>query len=369
MKPVILATILVFLQGAHAYDIHAVEPDLETPETVDGDPAPGLRVRQYHPAYEKEGDVYHLLYLPTDWEKGKEYPVIVEYSGNKWKSSLGAVEEDDLGYGITGGTGAIWICMPFVDVVNKKNAPTWWGDVDATVSYCIDTVRSVCKDYGGDRDAVFIAGFSRGSIACHYIGLHDEEIASLWRGFICHSHYDGVMEGWGYEAADRKSAAVRLSRLRGRPQFISQEKSTAATEEYLKSTGQKGDFTFVETGFGEHTDTFVLRDVPERAAVREWFEKALNTSPEKMTEERAITLATRFLVHGQSQKDIWTKPPTVSYMEEAPAHGGGELWIVGFSIPVPSGPDGKIVGVRPFYTCTVWVMADGATSGGITHSP
>ena len=68
--------------------------------------------------------------------------------------------------------------MPFVDLKTEKNAATWWGDVAATVDYCKETVRSICDDYGGDSSAVFIAGFARGSIACNYIGLHDDEIAS-----------------------------------------------------------------------------------------------------------------------------------------------------------------------------------------------
>ena len=86
--------------------------------------------------------------------------------------------------------------MPFVDKKNGRNATTWWGDVRATVGYCKATVLRTCEEFGGDPSNVFIAGFSRGAIACNYIGLHDDEIASLWRGFICHSHYDGVRK-WG----------------------------------------------------------------------------------------------------------------------------------------------------------------------------
>jgi hypothetical protein len=41
---------------------------------------------------------------------------------------------------------------------------------------------------------VFIAGFSRGAIACNFIGLRDDEIASLWCGFVVHSHYEGVRD-------------------------------------------------------------------------------------------------------------------------------------------------------------------------------
>lgn len=263
-----------------AEDFERVQPDLVTPVVTNQAPAPGKRVRQFHEDYSGT-DVHHLLYLPSDWVKGREYPVIVEYAGNKWKSSSGTVEGSNLGYGISGGKGVIWICMPFVDKENRRNATTWWGDVDATVKYCKETVSRICTDYGGDASKVFIAGFSRGSIACNYIGLHDDEIASLWRGFVCHSHYDGVRQ-WEYPESDRSSAATRLKRLGNRPQFISQEKSIDATKTYLTSVFPSGDFTFLPLSYPNHTDTWVLRDLPERRVLRDWFQRSLKDegSPE-----------------------------------------------------------------------------------------
>lgn len=257
-----------------AIDLGRVPADLVPPSATDQAPAPGLRVRQSNTNYTGTG-VYHLLYLPTDWEKGKPYPVIVEYAGNKWReSSAGTVDGSKLGYGISGGRGIIWICMPFVDKNNQTNAATWWGDVDATVDYCKQTVRRICEEYGGDSSNVFLAGFSRGSIACNYIGLHDDVIASLWRGFICHSHYDGVRE-WSYAASDRKSATERLKRLGNRPQFISQEISVEATKAYLNEVYPTGNFTFQPLPFADHTDTWVLRDIPERKALRKWLNTVL----------------------------------------------------------------------------------------------
>jgi hypothetical protein len=250
-------------------DIETVQPDLITPLATSESPAPGRRVRQFNEDYEGS-KVYHLLYLPTDWEKGKKYPVIVEYAGNEFRTSPGTVEGSNLGYGISGGEGVIWICMPFVDMENQMNATNWWGDVEATVNYCMKTVERICNEFGGDASNVFIAGFSRGAIACNFIGLHNDEIASLWRGFICHSHYDGVRE-WDYTGSDRESAATRLNRLGDRPQFICQEKSVAATKKYLKSAYPSGRFTFKRLPFQNHTDTWVLRDIPERKELREWF--------------------------------------------------------------------------------------------------
>lgn len=267
--------------------LEEVPQDLITPAATDAAPAPGKRVRQFHENYAGTG-VYHLLYLPTDWVKDGKYPVIVEYAGNAWKTSPGTVEGSNLGYGISGGKGVIWICMPFVDPKTQKNATTWWGDVDATVRYCKETVKRTCAEYGGDSSNVFIAGFSRGAIACNYIGLHDDEIASLWRGFICHSHYDGVRV-WDYPESDRNAAAIRLKRLGGRPQFISQEKTVDATNAYLKKALPSGDFTYLAMSFADHTDTWVLRDLPERRAVRDWFKKALRATnkSDASTEKRA----------------------------------------------------------------------------------
>jgi len=265
-----------------ADDIERVRPDLITPAASDGAPAPGKRVRQTNENYSGT-EVYHLLYLPTDWAEGRDYPVIVEYAGNEWKNSPGTVEGSNLGYGLSGGRGVIWVCMPFVDKGKQRNATTWWGEVEATVEYCKETVGRICAEYGGDPARVFIAGFSRGAIACNYIGLHDDEIASLWRGFICHSHYDGVRP-WGYPESDRDSALARLRRLGDRPQFISQEGGVGATRAYLASVFPEGDFTFQPMSFRDHTDTWVLRDIPERTVLRDWFQRALqDESPQGAT--------------------------------------------------------------------------------------
>ena len=195
---------------SHLSGLETVPKDLITPRVTNDAPAPGKRVRQVNDDY-AGSSVYHTLYLPTDWEKGKNYPVILEYAGNKWETSPGTVEGSNLGYGISGGTGAIWVCIPFVDTEKGINATWWWGDVEATAAYCKNTVKEICARYGGNSSALFLAGFSRGAIACNYIGLHDDEIASLWRGFVCHSHYDGV-RAWEYAGSDRKAAAQRLRR-------------------------------------------------------------------------------------------------------------------------------------------------------------
>lgn len=75
------AAILGF-QPLEAIDIEAVPPDLVTPKATAGDPAPGKRVIQVGEGYEGT-QVHHLIYFPKDWVKGRKYPVIVEYAGNR----------------------------------------------------------------------------------------------------------------------------------------------------------------------------------------------------------------------------------------------------------------------------------------------
>ncbi len=124
----------------------------------------------------------------------------------------GEIESCDLGFGISGGEKFIWVCLPYISPDKKHNQTSWWGDLDATIDYCKTVLPRICETYGGDADNVFIAVFSRGSIACNFIGLHDDEIAKLWAGFICHSHYDGIYS-WQYaERVDKKHCARKHSR-------------------------------------------------------------------------------------------------------------------------------------------------------------
>jgi len=252
-----------------AVDLNAIPPDLFTPAVISNAPTPGLRVRHQLPQYANT-EVYHALYLPTDWEPNRTYPVIIEYAGNQWKTSAGTVDGSNLGYGLTAGQGAIWVCIPYVNTEEKRNQLKWWGDLEATVAYCKDLVRLVCTEFGGDEKNLFIAGFSRGAIACNYIGLHDDEVSALWRGFICHSHYDGL-KAWTFPLSSREDAKTRLNRLGDRPQFISSENTTAATRSYLATLAPTGNFKFLDLPFPTHTDTWVLRNIPARETLREWF--------------------------------------------------------------------------------------------------
>jgi hypothetical protein len=275
-------------------DISTLPPDLESPRMTTDAPAAGRRIRATLPAY-RDTDVHYSLYLPTDWQSGARYPVIVEYAGNgDYRNKYGdvctgRVEDCSLGYGLSGGRGAIWICLPFVDAANGRNAVRWWGDVEATVAFCQEAVRTVCAEFGGDAAAVILCGFSRGAIACNYIGLHNDAIARLWRGFFVASHYDGARE-WPYPGSDRAAARERLQRLGPRPVFVSHEMygvepetyNIVDTINYLAGTGRPLDnYRFQIVPLRNHTDRWVLCDIPARRNLREWFEKVLASPAER----------------------------------------------------------------------------------------
>ena len=272
------------VSGEALPNLNLIAPDFVVPEVSHDAPARDKRVIAVTNGWEKS-EVHHTLYLPRDWKADAKLPVIVEYAGNGGfhnalgDASEGTVEGCVLGYGMSGGKGFIWVCLPFIESTadgKKQNCAQWWGDVTETKRYCIATVHDVCARFGGDSSRVVLCGFSRGAIACNYIGLHDDEISKLWCAFFCHSHYDGVRK-WSYADSDAASARTRLERLRGRPQWISHEASATKTKEYLTGTGITAPFTFAPLPFANHSAAWVLRDVPLRKEARAWLAQVTQT--------------------------------------------------------------------------------------------
>jgi hypothetical protein len=252
-------------------DIQSVSADLAVPALSEGTPAAGKRVRHGR----------NILYLPTDWRPDTKWPVIVELAGNGgYKNKYGDVstglpEGSNLGYGLSAGRGFIWLCVPYLNAKGDQVAITWWGDKPGhdpqpTLKHLRESVQSVCRDFSGNQAKVVLAGFSRGAIACNYLGLHDDETAKLWCAFFAYSHYDGVKK-WPYPGSDRESALARLKRLGNRPQFICGEGANAQeTEQYLRPLLPSADLTFLSTGFRNHNDAWTLRPSPARDKAREW---------------------------------------------------------------------------------------------------
>lgn len=276
MKPWLLFVFALPLAAAELPDIHSVPVDLTVPALSHEKPAPGKRVTHG----------LDVLYLPTDWQKDAKWPVIVELAGNGgYRNKFGDVstglpEGSNLGFGLSGGRGFIWLCVPYLNAKGDQVAIKWWGDAPTydpqpTIKHLRESVPSICRDFSGDPTKVVLAGFSRGAIACGYLGLHDEETSKLWCAFFAYSHFDGVKK-WPYPSSDRESALTRLQRLANRPVFICGEGSNAQeTESYLRPLLPKADLTFLSTGFRNHNDAWTLRPSDARDQAREWLHRVV----------------------------------------------------------------------------------------------
>ncbi len=279
-------------------DIRSLPADLTVPEMTTMEPAAGRRVRRVldvpsSAADPKSNRVYHTLYLPSDWDRTKQYPIIVELPGNGgYRDALGdecsgRPEGCSLGYGITAGEKFIWLCLPFLNDSGDDVAIQWWGTSpqyrpDSTIRYLKAAIDDACHNFGGRSDQIVLCGFSRGAIACNAIGLHDDETAKLWRAFIVCSHYDGV-RSWPFPDSDKASARQRLERLGDRPQFICGERDQVeSTRKYLADVFREANtptsdptlsdprFTLMSTGFRNHNDQWILRPSETRTKLRAW---------------------------------------------------------------------------------------------------
>ena len=263
--------------------------ELTTPVATSGTPSPGIRVIQTEPEYAGTS-VHHTLYLPTDWDPGwaaggLRYPVIVEYTGNyhPTSGSTDRVEDANLAYGLTGGRGCIWVVMPSVDTEVRENAVLWWGNIEATVNYCKTALARVCSNYGGDTENLFICGFSRGGIAASQVGLYDEEIAGLWRGFYAHDGLHGAGD-WPFEGGDAVSAGRLAVRLRGRSVLVSWRSDYGRAREilgFIEDHNGVGNFSLLPVPVDEilqipgdashpHTDLWMHNPSEYRDSARAW---------------------------------------------------------------------------------------------------
>lgn len=242
---------------------------IDVPAVEDGTPAAGHRVpyRLAMSRTEVETLPAALFYLPRDWRPGGIYPVVVEYPGNIFFTagcySTGRAEQCLIGYGMTQGTGAIWLSLPFVDAAGHV-AENGWGDPDRTAEFCADVVEDICTRFGGDRSRLVLTGFSRGAIACGFIGLRNDRIAGLWKGLHCCQHFDG--DGWN--GATMPGAIERAGRFRGASVFHT-DNSADRVKPVTDALGVP--VTFVSSGLGAHSCAMFLDDRESTRRLREWF--------------------------------------------------------------------------------------------------
>ena len=288
-------------------DLRSVLPDLYAPPMSTSPPGPGRRVAATTPGW--PAAVYHAVYLPPEWSNASDarLPLIVELAGNgPWQSpfgdvSMGRPEGSNLGFGITAGAGAVWLSLPMLTAAGDFVETWWWGcpatapfsgepptttgqgaghcgaacNVTAAVRYLAETVRYAADAYHTDPARVVIAGFSRGAVGVNYLGLNNDDIASLWRASIAYAHYDGqpMDEDDPFPNPGPPASYERLRRLGQRPQYIVAELDGAfsETQPYINASGVAVNATFAETGYCNHNDAWTLRPSPQRDELRAWF--------------------------------------------------------------------------------------------------
>ncbi len=244
---------------------------LLVPEMTEGPPQPGRRVRYRLPGDDSE--VYGAVYLPRDWAPDKRLPVIAEFPGNVFFDarkcwSTGRPEQCVIGYGITRGHGAIWLSLPFVDRTAGTIAESGFGsnDGDDTAEYTVRAIEDVCRRWNGDRANVVLCGFSRGAIACGYIGLRNDGIAPLWRAFVACQHYDGA----GWRQSTMEGAVERARRFRGCAIFqIDNDPKKYAP--VVAATRPEVCWTWEQSGLGYHATAMFLDDRPMMRRLRQWY--------------------------------------------------------------------------------------------------
>ncbi|MDF1811086.1 MAG: hypothetical protein P1V20_02700 [Verrucomicrobiales bacterium] len=245
---------------------------LEVPNMETGQPAAGKRIRYRLPG-DETANIYCAIYFPPDWTPQGRYPLIAEFPGNIFYRaaacySTGRPEQCVIGYGVTSGAGSIWVSLPFVDLSVGAIAESGFGSQQGedTAAYALKVINHICENLGGDRENIVLSGFSRGSIACGYIGLRNDKIAALWQGFIGCQHYDGSK----WRQSNMADAVVRAPRFRGKAIFQidnSRDKYGPVEEATLPEVK----WTWEKSGLGYHATAMFLDDRPMMQNLRKWY--------------------------------------------------------------------------------------------------
>jgi predicted esterase len=344
-------------------------PEPARPPMTEGEPMPGKFVKQQSEEFRGTG-VHHGLYLPTNWQPGRTYPVIVEYAPNRWEELTGKVEDCRLGFHLSGGRDFIWGVFPYVDPTKKENVVWWWGSEDATIEYCLTNLRRICTQFGGDPNAVLFTGFSRGAIAAGYLALRHDSIADVWLGFLPHSHIDG-----GRFTPD--GARERLGRTRGRPTFV-----TYGSDDDGKNESPKGARILRELGFPvverelaglKHTDRFLEADSLVRREMRNWIAAVLKQRPGTWTVRgRVVDQSGKGVPGVRVQCGTWHGATTdEDGRYEIPTLTAGRRALTARKAGLRFGPDQQEIGLQnsPVEARSlVAYPASAGTSSGITNS-
>ena len=254
------------------------------------------------------------------------------------------------GWGLTEGRDAIWLTLPFITANGSENSVYWWGccgqpgamccgrnpwnltrnafTPEPTLAYAKMAIAETLKKHRGDPDKIVLIGHSRGAIATQAIGGFDDEIASLWRGQIAASHWDGTggaYEKWpftnasamgggdgdGDGDAEKKGGGPisRARRLAKVPKFLVGECDLQINFAYnwLKDVANVSvaNVRAMSTGFRDHTGFWIARPSPThaRSEVRKWWRKLVGLP------SLAVQLEQQQQQQQQQQRELVGLPP------------------------------------------------------------
>ncbi|MDD7985225.1 sulfatase-like hydrolase/transferase [Lentisphaera marina] len=135
-----------------------------------------------------------------------------------------------------------------------------------TVEYVQQVINDVCKNWGGDKDNLYLSGFSRGAISCGYIGLANDEISKLWKGLIACQHYDGSR----WNQSRMNDAIKRAARFKGKAIFQVDNKAEKF-QALVANTDPSVKWTWANSGLGNHATTMFLDNRDMMIQLRQWF--------------------------------------------------------------------------------------------------
>ncbi len=168
----------------------------QIPTMVEGTPAKGKVTKRNITGW--NNNVYYTIYLPSNYSAtGTKNPVIFDLPPNEYETYNGKPECEYLGYGLGYGSDFIVVVAPFLNADGSNLATTYWGagtlagDYTKTLEFWQAILTDIETNFNSDPDRVILTGFSRGAVACSYLGCSTYEWASKFCAFMPFSHHDG----------------------------------------------------------------------------------------------------------------------------------------------------------------------------------
>jgi len=252
-------------------------------------PIPGHRVWQHLNAYSAYDSIRHTVYLPTDYDTTKRWPLVVELPGNLNNAAEGAGETGlpIIGYGITKGQGAIWANMPFMAATEDSVKYGVWENGSyldyptATLKYAYRLLDTLKKSYKIDTTRMLLCGFSRGGEGVSVVGL--AEYDTLYKQFSALWYCSGTDGQSLYTVVNYNNRNKRMRNVTNTPVMItwgdqddsaSEIKTFWCTDSILTHTFRSPTTMCQIAGYA-HDNTWLL-DTSKSVIPRKWLADVFN---------------------------------------------------------------------------------------------